>query len=262
MEVSVVIGQFPIELNIEKNLKTILSILEQAEEEDLVVLPEGALSGYSDDISFLEVIDWGLLEHSLELLRDKARQKHIHLVFGSCIFEDDKWYNAGICFTPSGEKLIYRKVNLATHERGYIEAGTDLPIYSLSMKGNVVNVGIQLCRELRFPEQWRWMALNGAEIFIYLTNVGETREEFASVWRSQLISRAVENQRFLISVNNAVTSPICPSAIISPVGHFLRECESLDIEVIRANIELDEISNWYINQCRNDIVKLVRGDIQ
>lgn len=262
MEVSLVVGQFPIELNIEKNLKTILNIVEQTEEEDLVVLPEGALSGYSDDISFLEVIDRGLLEHALELLRDKARQKHIHLVFGSCIFEDDKWYNAGICFTPSGEKLIYRKINLATHERGYMEAGVELPIYRLLIKGNVVNVGIQLCRELRFPEQWRWLALKGAEIFIYLTNVGETSGDFSSLWRSQLISRAVENQRFLISANNALTSKICPTAIISPAGHFLRECKSLDMEIIRTKIELNEISNWYINQCRNDIVKLVRGDIQ
>ena len=27
----------------------------------------------------------------------------------------------------------------------------------------------------------------------------------------------------------------------------------------RKEIELDEISNWYISQCRNDIVKLVGG---
>jgi predicted amidohydrolase len=57
MELSVLIGQFPIKHDIKENLKNILSILEESEKDDLVVLPEGALSGYSDDISFLKNID-------------------------------------------------------------------------------------------------------------------------------------------------------------------------------------------------------------
>ncbi|MBL4937007.1 hypothetical protein JK636_14730 [Clostridium sp. YIM B02515] len=51
MELSVLIGQFPIKHDIKENLKNILFILGKSEKDDLVVLPEGALSGYSDDIS-------------------------------------------------------------------------------------------------------------------------------------------------------------------------------------------------------------------
>lgn len=50
MELSVLIGQFPIKYDIDENLKNIFSILEESEKDDIVVLPEGALSGYSDDI--------------------------------------------------------------------------------------------------------------------------------------------------------------------------------------------------------------------
>ncbi|MFD3156762.1 hypothetical protein ACFIJ5_07880 [Haloimpatiens sp. FM7330] len=66
MELSVLVGQFPIKCDINENLKNILSILEQSEEDDLVVLPEGALSGYSEDISFLENIDLHKLECAME----------------------------------------------------------------------------------------------------------------------------------------------------------------------------------------------------
>ena len=49
--------------------------------------------------------------------------------------------------------------------------------------------------------------------------------------------------------------------LISPSGEIIEEVVSDKSIVFRRKIELDKISNWYINQCRNDIVTLVKGNI-
>ena len=64
----------------------------------------------------------------------------------------------------------HRKVNLATHERGRLAAGSELPVLQLRLDGGPLTVGVQLCREIVFPEQWRYLAEAGAQAFIYLTN--------------------------------------------------------------------------------------------
>ncbi len=115
---------------------------------------------------------------------------------------------------------------------------------------------MQLCREIRFPEQWQQLARSGAEVFFYLTNaVGDNRD--APVWRSHLISRAAENQRFVIAANNAHEAQKCPSMIITPSGNVIKEVVSEKKELLRTQVETSEISNWYLNQARIDVVKLV-----
>ena len=259
MEVSLLVGQFPITFDISSNLNNIISILEEAEIDDLVVLPEGALSGYSDDISFLKSIDIHKLEYAMEKLKQEVLNRKIHLIYGTCIFENGNWFNAGICYSYTSADFIYRKINLAVHERGYFQPGNKLPVCELLIKNSIVHIGIQLCREIRFPEQWRWLALNGAEVFVYLTNAIDGSD--ISVWRSHLVSRAAENQRFLISSNNANRNQHCPTMLISPRGEIINEIVSDKANAFRRKIELDKISNWYINQCRNDIVKLIQGNV-
>ena len=255
MKVSVIAMQFPITFNISENLKEINSLLENAKKDDLVVLPEGALSGYSDDISFLNDIDVEELKNAMKLLKEDVVKREIHLVFGTCILEEGAWYNAAVCYSYNNPDFIYRKLNLAFHERGYLSEGDKLDICKLKIGQETLKLGIQMCREIRFPEQWRWLALNDAEVFVYLTNAVQGKG--LSVWKSHLISRAAENQRFLISCNNADINQHCPTMIIDPSGEIIQEVVSNKRCFIKCEIETTKVSNWYISQCRNDIVKLV-----
>jgi predicted amidohydrolase len=257
MELSVLIGQFPIKHDINENLRNIYFILEKSEKDDLIVLPEGALSGYSDDISFLQDIDVNQLNCSMEELKREVINRKVHLIYGTCIYENGSWFNAGVCYSYTGEEFIYRKINLAVHEREYFKPGNDLKVCKLSIGEKVINLGIQLCREIRFPEQWRWLAMNGAQVFVYLTNAVNGSDVW--VWRSHLVSRAAENIRFLISSNNADKNQHCPTMLISPRGEIIEEVVSDKMKIIKRKIDLDKISDWYIKQCRNDVIKLVDG---
>jgi predicted amidohydrolase len=167
------------------------------------------------------------------------------------------WYNTGMCYSHNKDEIfIYRKINLATHERGYFQAGAELDVFPIKINNESINIGIQLCREIRFPEQWRTLALNNADVFVYLTNAvtGNNIE----VWRSHLISRAAENQRFLISSNVAHPLQHCPTMVISPNGSVLDEIISEEEQYIRLKLDLSEVSNWYLDQCRTDIVEITR----
>ncbi|PSB09993.1 carbon-nitrogen hydrolase family protein [Pleurocapsa sp. CCALA 161] len=250
--IPVLVAQFPVTLDIQYNLDVILSILSQAEPNTLVILPEGALSGYAEDTEFLSKINQQILTLSLRKLQETATQSNIHLVFGSCLLEHGKWYNAGIYYGPQQAQFVYRKVNLATSERAVFTAGSQLSVVELDISGRRIKLGIQLCREIRFPEQWQYLARRGADIFVYLTNaVGDATQ--APVWRSHLISRAAENQRFVMCANNAHVAQKCPSMIVTPTGSVAWEACSSEREVKNYLIDPSAVSDWYLSQSRIDL---------
>ncbi len=186
-------------------------------------------------------------------LQDAAIQRQLHLIFGSCLREDKQWYNVGIYYGPQAEQFIYRKINLAISERAAFSSGAQLLPVDLRIKEQKIRVGIQLWREIRFPEQWQFLARAGVQIFAYLTNaVGNASE--ASVWRSHLISRAAENQRFVLSANNAHPAQKCPSMIITPKGEVAWENCSPECEFGRSSIDISKVSNWYLSQSRLDLI--------
>lgn len=252
-KISVIVSQFPIKLNIKENLKNILVVLSNAKPDDLIIFPEGSLSGYDEDPTFTNEINLTELSDSLKFLQDYILKRHLHIIFGTCLKENGKWYNAGIYYGTNSKNHIYRKINLATSERGYFTEGSDLSVFEIQLQDVNIKVAIQLCREIRFPEQWKYLAKKGTEIFVYLTNaIGDDKQ--VPIWRSHLISRAAENQRFVLGANNAQKNQKCPSMIIKPNGEVIWEVLSDLAEQKRCKINIDEISNWYLDQSREDVM--------
>jgi predicted amidohydrolase len=259
MKLPVLVGQFPISYSIQENLDHILKILEKSQPGDLVVLPEGAVSGYSTDLSFLKDINLETLQKGLDLIRRQAEARKIHLWIGSLLKKDGDWVNLGFGFSPQREENFYLKINLANHERGVLIQGDNLPVFQLETVIGPIRVGVQICREIRYPEQWGWLARCGAQIIIHLNNaVGD--DQYQAVWRSHLVSRAAETQRFVISANNAARYQVCPTMVIAPDGQVIGEVISDQAESIRAELDLTLISNWYLSQCREDVVAIKPAD--
>lgn len=255
--VSATVAQFPVSLDISANLDHLLSIIYAVEEQTLVVTPEGSVSGYSQNSTFLEQVNTVLLEQAIEKLRDEAAQRQIHLVVGSCIQELGNWYNAALYFGPCKEFHVYRKINLATSERGFFKPGDSLPVFSVLIRGLTVSLGIQMCREIRYPEQWGYLAHEGVQVFAFLNNaVGDS--EICSIWRSHLISRAAETQRFLLGANNAAPHQKCPTMIIAPSGKVLFEVVSPNTVVGNSELNLLDVSNSVLDQARTDVIRFSR----
>lgn len=249
------VGQFSVILDLQTNLKAIGGILQMTHPGDLVVLPEGALSGYDEDPAFLCTLNPRQIEVGVAALAQEAKDRQLHLFFGTCLFESGQWFNVGLYLGPRGERFTYRKVNLATRERGHFTAGTLLTTLDIQVGEQTVRVGLQLCRELRYPEQWQFLARQGAQVIIYMTNAVGDASEFP-IWRAHLMSRAAENQRFILSSNNAQAAQKCPTLVVAPTGHVLTEAPSPAPTALRAALDLSLVSDWYLNQARQDVVSV------
>lgn len=255
VQMSIVIAQVPAVWDIDTNLNTLRGVLGETRPGDVVVLPEGLLSGYGENLAPLDAIDPAAVDHAVMQAAQLARQKQVHIFCGSLLPVDDGWCNAGLFFPAEGSYQVYRKINLAMNERGRLRPGDNLPTIDIPHPRGAITAGVQLCREIRFPEQWQYLASAGAQLFVYLTHAVNTREP-DGVWRSHLISRAAENQRFLASANIAHPDQHCPSMVVSPRGDVLGELAAGRPDVLRRTINLEETGSWYLRQRRQDVLSM------
>jgi predicted amidohydrolase len=256
VQMSIMIAQVQTAWNIDTNLGTVRDVLDEAHRGDVVVLPEGMLSGYDEDLTPLDGLDPAAVHHAVAQVARLAAGKHVHVFCGSLLPQPGGWCNAGLFFPADGGRhQIYRKINLAMNERGRLNPGDQLSTIDIPQPAGTATAGVQLCREIRFPEQWQHLAATGARLFVYLTNAANTREP-ENVWRSHLISRAAENQRFLASANIAHPDQHCPSMIVSPRGEVLGELPAGQHGVLRQVIDLEEAGSWYLGQRRQDVLSL------
>ena len=255
MQVSVAVAQIPVCWSVRRNTETVVEAIGEVEAGAVLVLPECSLSGYDDQLSGLDDLDPGELITACKTVSDAAVRANVHVVCGTLLFECERWWNAAIYFSPVGRAQTYRKVNLATHERGRLAAGSALPAVQMTLPGGDMRAGIQLCREIRFPEQWNCLARQGAEVLIYMTyavNPGEP----SGVWRAHLISRAAETQRFVLAANVAGSNQHCPSMIVSPRGEVLTEAPAGAPAMLRCRIDLADTRDSYLSQQRGDVVSM------
>lgn len=255
MKIPALVAQFPISLSIHQNMESLLEILEQSKPGDIVLFPEGSVSGYSHDLSFLDQIDITELDEALEYLKSEAQTRQIYLWVGAIIRENGKWFNRAYGFTPTAETHIYDKINLAHHERGIITAGNKLPVFTQMTPKDSLKIGVQICREIRYAEQWGWLVRQGAQIILHLNNaIGNAQQ--LPVWRSHLVSHAAGNQRFVLSANNAAEEQVAPTMAIAPSGEILNEIIAPKQGFFRMKLDLSQVSDWYLNQCRDDVVTI------
>ena len=239
-----VLAQTSIGWEVDRNLAQILEAAELARRGDVVVTPEGSLSGYPTDgvIDELMRIDHRAVEVAMTTLDGTAAAADIAIWIGVVSRPDGRWVNEAIEVSSRGRRS-YRKRNLAHHERGHFKAGTGLPLFPWSS----ARVGVQMCRELRFPEQWSALGLNGANIFLHMNN-GRADASVFEIWRSMLIARAHETQRWVASANIADPDQHAPSMIVHPSGVIERELARGEEGAIRVEVDLSEIREDYLSQ--------------
>ena len=253
--------QFPITMNGADNLAALEALLAPLPRGTLAVAPEGALSGYLPEPHFVTRIDQAATLRALDTLAALAAARGLHIVAGACVAEDGLWRNASFYFAPNGPRARYDKINLAMSERETFAAGDALPVFDTVIDGAPVRLAIQMCREIRYPEQWRVLAAKGAQVFAYVNNAIGSKTGHG-LWRAHLISRAAETQRFIIGANNAAPDQTCPSVILAPSGEALDELPIGATAAATAALDLTEVSDWVIDQARKDVVAVTEAHIK
>lgn len=247
--------QFSVSMEVARNVAALESLLDPLPAETFAVSPEGALSGYLPKPGVVDAIDIDATNNAIERVARLCKSKRIHLVAGACINEAGAWRNSSFYFGPDGARFRYDKINLAQRERGTFTPGRCLPVFDIDIAGGPVRIGIQMCREIRYPEQRRALASRGAQVIAYVNNAVGSRTG-DGVWRAHMISRAAETQRFVIGANNAALDQTCPTAIVSPSGALLGEAPVGADAIVTATLSLDDVSDWVLSQARDDVVQV------
>lgn len=243
------LAQLVVTRSIQENLKKILEVLDSANQSEWVIFPEGILSGYfPEEDTFLQQLNFEDIQKGIETVRSKVKEKQCLCIFGTAYMSSNMWYNASI-FIDGEKEIVYYKNNLATLDRKHFTQGNSLDVY----EAHGVKFGIQMCRELVFPEQWKLLKHKGAQVIFHINN---SIKEADKVREHMLLSRAFENQYFVCSVNNADKPQTMASFVISPIGEILFDSRPQEEVVKDIEIELGDVQNTYIQQERSDLVKV------
>ena len=128
--VDVVLAPFRVSWNLDQNVAAIEASLDECVEGDLVACPEGALSGYSDELEALATLQPERLEAALAHIEGRVRARHLTVALGRLWPEGGRWSNRAVVLAPDDSRWWYAKVNLATHERGVLVFGQSLTVRS------------------------------------------------------------------------------------------------------------------------------------
>jgi omega-amidase len=207
----------------------------------LILLPELWSTGYC-----LPRLRDGLAEApggvTERFLADLAQQHQVFLNASIPVQEGQDVFNRAFLFGPDGATLAqYDKVHLVPmlDEPTWLAAGDRLAVAPLGGEGAVAGLGI--CYDLRFPELWRSLALQGAGLLLLPAEWPDLR---AAHWRALAIARAIENGAFVLGCNacgsDGTNTFAGGSLIVSPWGEVLAEAGQAET-ILYADLDLSLI---------------------
>jgi len=249
-------AQIKINGEIEENLKQISKTMRHcaADGVEVAVFPEAALTGYSPTIGHgREPSEWPCIEDGLEVISCLAQELGLWVIVGSEAWTDKGWVNRLYAYADTGAvAAVYDKVHLTNSDTQYYQPGTRNALFTL--KG--IRVGLQICYDVRFPEGYRALLAQGAEVILQ-GFYGAGRDTWkVPVLGAHLRARAAENGCFVVGANVAGPLQIVLSQIVDPLGLVLAQANQDCEEVIRARldvgrIEESEIRRDYLTRFQN-----------
>lgn len=212
---------------------------ETAPDNDLIVLPEVWTTGYS--LGHLSEEAESEASDVVAALQTIAAQHQCAIIAGSVpMRRDGKVYNTSMAIDKTGKLVnFYDKVHLfgLFNEERFFAPGNNFQAYDL----DGVCCGSTICYDLRFPELFRHLALQGAKIIFCPAEWPTARGD---IWRLLAQARAAENHTFVVAVNCAGEFKGAPffghSMVVAPSGKILAEAGT-DEAIVSCTIDLTEI---------------------
>ena len=192
-----------------------------------------------------------------QALQTAARDNGVYLIGGSVPERDgDRLYNTCFVFSPDGTQVArHRKVHLFDIDvpggQRFMESDTFTPGDRVTLLETPYGkIGVAICFDIRFVEQFRIMALEGAKaIFVpgaFNMTTGPAH------WQISFRMRAVDNQCFVCGCAPArdMTASYHSyghSLVCDPWGNVLRELDE------KPGVLIQEVDLRYADEIRNQI---------
>jgi predicted amidohydrolase len=187
---------------------------------DLVALPEIFTAGYFAFGAYERAAE-PVEGPTIEALRAAAREHNVAVLAGTIVEDlaateavatpaDSGLANTAVLLDADGERrLVYRK----RHLFGYDSREADLLVPGETVETARIgglSVGVTTCYDLRFPELYRELLDEGADLVLVPSAWPEPRVEH---WQVLPRARAIENQLYVAAVNGAAVDRDGPSLL-------------------------------------------------
>ena len=226
----------PILGDLDANLSKIERLLTGAPAADLLVLPELCSTGYrfssaaqardlSEEISRSRLV--GLLERI-------CADKNFHVVAGMDERDRNKLYNSCVLVGPKGYVGKYRKLHLFMNEKDIFAPGdAEPPVFDIGQG----RLGMLICFDWIFPEIWRVLALNGADLICHPSNL-----VLPGFCQRAIPVHALINRLYVVTANRIGTEGDLTftgmSTIADPQGNVLVQASSDGEEIGIAEMDV------------------------
>jgi len=236
MKLHVAGAQIPVTKDVKSNLEAIKRAIDYAidEEADILLTPEGSLSGYTHEFNRRKVT--AALEAIL--LRSKGR---LGLALGTCCIEGDgRCYDQIRFYSKSGRYLgFHSKIllcsNLEKPLKGEIKYYHTKPLRKFRFKESII--GGLICNDMWANPSCTYMpdvhlsqqlARMGARVIFHAVNGGREKTRFSQVvirnfHESNLLMRAKAGNIWIVTVDNCYPQDIpcsSPGGVVNPKGEW------------------------------------------
>ncbi|NWC94788.1 MULTISPECIES: carbon-nitrogen hydrolase family protein [unclassified Pseudomonas] len=188
----------PLPLDVAGNLKRLHQLAQEANDADLLVLPEMFLTGYNIGVEAVGALAEAQDGPSAQSIAALAKNSGVAILYGYPERgADGQIYNAVQLIDANGQRLCnYRKTHLfGDLDHSMFSPGDDeFPLVEL----NGWKLGFLICYDLEFPENTRRLALAGAELILVPT---ANMVPFDFVADVTVRARAFENQCYVAYAN-------------------------------------------------------------
>jgi predicted amidohydrolase len=255
-----------LEKNLEKAEKLFMEALNKGAE--WILFPELFNTGYwvvDNEYEMAEEIPSG---RTTQWMIDLAKKHEV--LISACLTERSERqsvvYDTAVTLDSSGLLGKYRKVHLWDTENVRFSEGFQKPVPVSWKKG--LNVGMQICYEVGFPELSRYLVLLGANVLIYPSAFGSARYY---VWDIASKARALENGAYVLAPNRSGVDEDTVffggrSRIVAPDGSVIAEAAKEGDEVLVAELDLDKVVEQrrtvpYLRDLNVPLVKALWQDV-
>lgn len=181
----------------DENLLSIEHILSKIERDvDVIVFPQLFSTGWIADSEIISRLSESNTSKTIDIIKFWAKKYNV-AISGSFIASTlNKYYNRFFFIEPSGEETFYDKRHLSLYncECDFIELGME-PSPIIRFRG--WNIKLISGDDLIYPIWCR----NNSNNYDILLVVANTPSCFSKRWKHLLISRAIENQAYVIGAN-------------------------------------------------------------
>jgi predicted amidohydrolase len=256
MRIRVAGSQLAVKAGVRANVQAICRAIAWAEAQgaDIVLTPEGALSGYTPTFDANEVSE------GLARVTEVAQSAHVGLALGTCFVEPDDGacYNQIRFYEPDGTYLGFHSKTLrcASLERppqGEINHYAVRPLRTFDFQG--VTIGGLICNDLWAnpectpqpdPHLSQRLSAMGARIIFHAVNGGRDGSEWSDVaWRyhdANLRMRARAGRLWIVTVDSCYPLGLkcsAPSGVVAPDGTWAYQAEAWGEQHFVHDIDLD-----------------------